>query len=457
MEYSLDGFRKSLIDDKIIKHGDKILVALSGGPDSVFLLRMLRMLRDEFELEISAFHLNHCIRQTAQRDEDFCVSLCDDLDIPIDIFKTNITEKAFNEHISLEQAGRDKRYEIMESYRGKVTLVVTAHHMDDNVETVIMHLIRGTGIEGLCGIPLLKDGFIYRPLLNYRKEDIVSFLDSNKYEYVIDETNSSDNYFRNRIRNLIIPILENENPNFKKGVCHLSSIACDYEKEIDRISSAIHLDIAGQNSVCVNYEDIMCNSDLVIYKVLKRMLDSIGKGRDVSYNSIKDVIGMIHDGSKTVWSYDVAHAVIKRSYGIMVCESERSAQGLSEFSYTLPVPGCICLARERIIIKCFEVSKDDFSKRDKADEHCCYISMDNINEKLTVRNRKEGDVFRKIGAPGGKKVNRLFIDRKVPDELRDKIPIIESNDDIVCILGFGADERYKVTDKTERILKITMI
>ena len=216
------------VDHVSVSYGDKILIALSGGVDSVFLLRFLHKYTRYYKIELFAFHINHQLRgKSADTDELFCKSLCDELHIPFSSAKADIKKLAKENKQSIEEAGRNTRYALLktEMLRTGCTRIATAHHMDDNLESVLMNLVKGCGVEGLRGIAPMLGGIVIRPLLGVSKTDIVNAITKSGFAFRADETNSDNTFERNKTRNQIIPLLKEINPALAKAVARLTENA----------------------------------------------------------------------------------------------------------------------------------------------------------------------------------------------------------------------------------------
>ncbi|MGB8321281.1 MAG: tRNA lysidine(34) synthetase TilS, partial [Ignavibacteriaceae bacterium] len=224
-------------EKKLIDKNDRILIALSGGPDSVFLLHFLNKYRRRFKIELGALHVNHRLRgNNADEDEKFCKQICRELGTEYFSVKKNVKSFASRRKISLEEAGRKIRYSVLESTakQNKYNKIATAHNSNDNAETVLLNLIKGTGIKGISGIEVKRKNII-RPVISLKKDEILNYLDQKKLNYRIDETNFSSDYERNFIRNEIIPLIKSRlNPSLESSVFNSSEVFKRISSRIDK-------------------------------------------------------------------------------------------------------------------------------------------------------------------------------------------------------------------------------
>ncbi|MBR4396016.1 MAG: tRNA lysidine(34) synthetase TilS [Eubacteriaceae bacterium] len=438
----------------LILPGERVLIALSGGSDSVFLLVMLSAVRDRLGLRLSAFHLNHMLRgEEADADEALCSELCAGFGVPLDIYREDIAALAVKEKISLEEAGRIRRYEIIESYRGRADKAATAHHADDNAETVLMHLIRGTGVQGLTGIPRIRGGYIVRPLLDFSKEEITDFLEANRIPYAVDRTNFEDDAFRSRIRNVMMPLILRENPSFARSMLRLGELAREYqdlaESEADRIA------IERADGGCsVSYDDVKSLNRAVLGCLIRRMCALCGFGADIGYDSMKELFAKIKDGDDTVWDINLHKVAFYRRYGTLSARAAGDGPASTGFSFKAYAPSFIVRPAQGFALRLSFAKK---MKKNDGSAHISYVDYDKIQNNLVIRSRREGDSFTQIGMERKKSVRRLMIDRKVPRERRDLIPILTDGPGIAAVIGYETAEEFKVTQETEKILKIEII
>jgi len=265
-------------ENELLFSGEKILVALSGGPDSVFLLHLLNKYKKKFKIELGAVHINHLLRGTdSERDELFCKIICAELSIPFYLLRTDVKTFAKKSKTSLEVAGRKIRYEFFDktAKANKYDKIVTAHNADDNAETVLLNLIKGTGIKGIAGIPVRRNNIV-RPILSLTKKEILDYLDENKFEYRIDESNLSNDFERNFLRNEVIPLIrKNINPSFSNSVLNtslnLQRLNAGFAEIVGELQSGIK--VKRNKSVSIPIEFIHKGKDFIISYTIKEIVD----------------------------------------------------------------------------------------------------------------------------------------------------------------------------------------
>lgn len=425
-------------EKKLINEGDSVLVALSGGADSVALLYILHALSEKLNINISAAHVHHGIRGAeADNDALFCESLCKDMNIPFFKKCYDVPGYAKKMHISEETAGRKLRYEFFDEIMRKngITLTATAHHMNDRVETIMMNLIRGTGLKGLIGIEY-KNGKIIRPLLDLNKNEILDYCSSVMTEFCHDSTNDETFYRRNKIRLEIIPEIAKLNPNFEECIIRESNIITDDNDFLDSSACEAY-------KKAVTEKGIKCDVLIDFHTAVKRrvvrlfMSSKMGGLTDISFSDTEAVLKLcsscrtgteihIGNGYKAVCSYGFTDIVKNRE--------------IKEFNYSL-IPEIPCVIPE--IGKIITIVRSD------SDGIKLKLNMD---DEIIIRSKQNGDIFYPVGMTGRKKVKDLLIDKKIDKFKRSEIPILTVNSEIASVVGIRNDRRYYKTDG-EFILK----
>lgn len=418
-------FLKTIENNNLIKNGDRVLVGLSGGADSVYLLRALLAIKEEHNLSISAAHINHGIRETAKRDEDFVKDLCEKFSVPLFIDHVNMNEIAKKYKITSEEAGRKARYDFFNSIED-IDKIALAHNLDDNAETILFRIIRGTGIQGLTGIPINRDKII-RPILNTKRIEIIEELKALNQEYMVDETNLSNDYTRNKIRNLLIPFIEDEfNNKFKDALIRLKDNSMDSLEIIDNIKFDFEIDKS------LSVENLLKLSKPERFLVYRKFLEKYHSNIDLSQIHFEAIDSLIY---------------LENNSGVDLAGGLRFERHNDELSILKDTyKKCIIL-------------KDTFLKMgiNKTDFGTFYVSSEEIEDSfslpkhfldnLKVRSRKPGDKFKPKGLNGSKKLKDFFNDIKVPPYKRDFVPILLFNDEIIYVVPYRKAEFEETNEK----------
>ncbi len=427
-----------------------ILVALSGGADSVCLLHSLITVADEFKLTISAAHVNHMLRGLeATRDEKFAKTLCQKYDIPFYCERFNVKEIAEKNKQSIEEAGRDVRYTYFESLRtlNSISFIATAHHADDNIETVVMRFVRGSGIHGLSGISFMNNRHVIRPLLNVSKDEILNYISDNGLTYVTDSSNDSCEYHRNKIRNVLIPQLEELNHGFKQSLIRNITLYSDTDRYIQEIVQTRFKALATVKKQYISFliNNLNGEPDIIKHYLLSLSVQKLTDGFTPDSARIFDIEKCLSqkNGGVSIGQGISAYVAYDKLYIIKESEPDEKSYSLNLNSETHIL--------NTGTFTCRKVS--DFNI--KKDKNVVYLSGEAIkNKSLSVRFRKAGDYFYPTGFGHKKNLQDFFVDNKVPRFLRDKIPLVLVNDDIAWICASRADERFVAKNNENEIFEI---
>lgn len=443
----------------LIPEGGRVVVALSGGGDSVALASLMCEMSAMASWSVVGFlHINHQLRAAANEDADFCRKLADELQVPFLIEKVDVEAMSRNFGISLEEAGHRLRYEIFSRIcRNRVAdCVATGHTRDDLAETVLLRLIRGAGPRGLAGIRP-RNGFVVRPLLDVTRKELRQYLKVRSLRHREDETNDDTVVTRNRIRHSLIPFLKK---NFSEGIVDVlareASIARaddDWmEHEVDQTVDQIVC--YGEEVVDIDSEAIVKLPVALARRVSKRVLEHVG-GRPISFDQINRLLSLIRASCRSNCTADFPGSRLIRSPDrTQLIRWQGRGKGrkseVSEFEYALPVPGEIKIRELGEIVSA--TSSDRIPKL-SARGRTVAVSSERIVLPLTVRNWRPGDVMRPLGLGGHKKLQDLFVDRKISKSKRRAIPIVvDSRGKIVWVAGQTLDEDFRVTDSDRGVL-----
>ena len=390
----------------LISPGDRVTVALSGGKDSVALLFALYLLKDEWSVSLEAAHFNHHLRgEESERDEQFVRDLCDRFSIPLTVGEGWVRpgEKG------LEAAAREARYAFFRTLPGKIA---TAHTADDNAETVLLRMVRGTGLKGLGAIAP-KNGKIIRPLLSTTREEIDAFLASYSLPHVEDSTNGEDDFLRNRIRHRVMPLLRQENPRIAEN---LSAMALGLRLDEACLQSCAKGDIPGVT-------ELRTLDPALRRRYLERFLKECGV-REPEQSHILQAEHLVFHWNPSAAMDFPGGVTVARQYDRLVRleESKTLAQRELTGDTWLEELGLWVTVEEAASL---EQGPQVFTVRPEG--------------KLWLRHREAGDSLCLSG--GTKSLKKLFIDRKIPAALRDTVPVLCDHRGILGVMGFGADRR----------------
>ena len=447
-------------DNNLIKSGDKVLVALSGGPDSVCLLNILYNLKDKLHIEIGAAHLNHLLRdKDAFEDEEYVKNLCKDLNIPCFVKRVDINKYSKEKKMSSEMAGRDARYnffdEVIKEYG--YNKIATAHNANDQAETILFRLMRGTGIDGLCGIKVRRDKII-RPILCLSRKEVEEYIDINNLNPRIDKSNFEKIYNRNKIRLDMIPyIKENFNEDIIQTLNRMSVLLQKDNEFIEKSAKSFYEKYCIQQSdYFIIKKEMFDNHEAVVTRVIRYALTKFSKTHyDFEMKHIYEIFSLAKNNSGKI--IDLPNKIYAENIYGDIYIKERININNSDVKQEITISKNE-LNNKKInfqnkLIE-FLVINNDLSLNLKEHKLIKYFDFDKINNFIVLRNRKNGDKIIPLGMNGSKKLKDIFINMKIPKEERECIPILCFDDSISWIIGVRVSEEYKVTNKTKNILKV---
>lgn len=429
-------------ENRLLQHGDAVIVALSGGADSVTLLHILRSLTEEYDLKLYAAHLNHGIRgEEADRDADFVRTLCEAQQIPLFVRRADIPATAKESGKSEELCGREARYtffgELAEAHGAKIA---TAHNRDDHAETVIWNLVRGAGLGGLSGIPASR-GSIIRPLLDCSRAEIEAYCTENGLRFVTDSTNLEPLYTRNKIRLQIMPLLKELNENADGNIARTAKLMRQADGYLDHISEEELKQCRTDGGYdCVR---LLRLPDAVRAYALRRIADKSGAPMDYAHTIL--VTEAMHAGGAVSLGAGFSAVCAQGILRIVADGAKKQVQSVPLRDY----PGAV-----RCQIKGGEIFLDGKAlSREKVNKLFVndLIPCDIITNDTVVRTRREGDTFSDSRRGVTKSVKKLFNELKLPREKRDEILLLADGSRVLWIEGVGCADRIDLSRDGEVI------
>ncbi|MGL4934546.1 MAG: tRNA lysidine(34) synthetase TilS [Cetobacterium sp.] len=437
----LEKILKKIKSENLIENGDKIVLGFSGGPDSVFLLEVLKKLKKELNFEFVLAHINHLFRgKNSDGDEEFSLLSGEKIGIPVFIKKASMEEIAKEKGIGLEEAGRIIRYEFFSEVLEKTNgnKIAVAHNLDDQIENFLFRLIRGSSLEGLEGIQNREN--IIRPINETYKSQILNYLDVNKIEYRVDETNFENDFTRNSIRLDLIPFIEERyNTNFKDKVHNLI-------EEIKEVNEILKIDlkkykVLKNEKVVLNIDLILKEEDYIQRKIINEYFKEFSL--ESSREKIINVIKLFQSsGSKNI--HLEKNFILKKEYKNIWIEKENIDKFESiNIDLLQKIP--------------FKVKVNDYILETVEDQKSFgkneFLTNLKIGDIVEIRCRKDGDRIKPLGMSSYKKVKDILINEKIPKEIRGTIPLIVKENEIVWIAGVKKSENFKC-EKNEKGIKL---
>lgn len=450
--------KKTLRKYKMIQPGDNILIGLSGGADSVCLLVLLNDLKEEFDIHLYAVHVHHGLRGLeADRDADFSRQLCNNLNIPFYLVRRSIEIEAKQHKISVEAAGRKARYDIFNKLKDEIgaNKIAVAHHLNDQVETVLFHLMRGSGLKGLGGIKPVR-GDIIRPLIECLRTDIEDFCKNEKIDYVNDTSNDTNHYSRNKIRHNLIPYIEkNFNPSFIRQAGFMSDLLREDEDFLETEAKRYYETVkkaSGDHKIILDAGVLLKLHPSIRKRIymctILYLCQSLEGYESKHLNLIDDLLFMqtgkrisLLDGMSVQKVYQEVHF------------SNMFEKGTS-WEYILPRNNIVLELKEinaKLSIRTFN-NKNTIKNGEN--RYTKWFDYDKIIFNLTLRNRRDGDFIYLNGSTQRKKLKDFFIDLKIPRDERNHIPLLADGSHVIWVIGYRVNKDYQVTEKTNKILEI---
>lgn len=452
---------QTIQEHKMIQQGDGIVVGVSGGPDSICLLHLLWRLKEAFQLSLYVVHLNHQLRgKEADEDADYVKDFSTQLGVQFFLYQKDVNQYSQEKGISLEEAGREIRYhlfyEVMKKTRA--TKISVAQNMNDQAETVLMRLFRGTGLEGLSAMDYVKDHHIIRPLLDINRKEIEDYCQAYDLKPRIDQTNLEPIYTRNRIRLELIPYIEKYfNPNLKATLCRTANLIREDKDFINSIVESIYDQIVKKTKteIHINLKAFKKNHYSIQKRILRQSIRDIsGDLTNVQNKHIEQLLNLIdkgHVGSAIDLPRKVT-AVL--SYENCIIRRKQIKENKFIFEYNVNIGESIDIKELNAYFLSEIIDIEDIKQISK-EKYRKYFDFNKIENNLLVRNRRNGDHFLPLGMKGSKKLKDYFIDEKIPREWRDKIPLVCDGNQIMWVIGHRMSDKYKVDQHTKKVLSLS--
>ena len=423
----------------LIPNNSKVGIALSGGADSVFLLFAILAVAKEKNLEVIGINLDHSIRENSKVDSDFVKELCKNQGVMCKFKKVQAKEFSSINKMSLEEGARVLRYEFFNELKnsGVVDIIAIGHHMNDNVETILLNIFKGASLTGVSGIAEKHNGFI-RPMMEVERCEIEEYVRGNNIDFVTDESNFSCDYERNYIRNEVIPCIENKFPQMKKSITNFAKLA----KRDDE-----YLNAQAENIVKIQGNPYIMLSDMdqepIATRGVKIAMKMLGVEKNVYGVNYKDVLNLAKNMENGSRVDIVSNISCYRDYDRITFQKRTETNNIIEIPLNI---GNYELGNAKIAIKTqekFEIIANS-----------TYLDFDKLPKNAIIRFRRIGDVFQRT--KGTVSLKEYFIDKKIPARTRDNILVVASGSEIFAVIGYECGVKCFIDSGTSNIVSITV-
>ena len=460
--------KEAIEENHLLDGGEKIIVAVSGGPDSVALLKVLEMLSDEYNLTLIVAHINHGLREESTDEEEFVREIAAGMGFAFECRSFDIRSLIKGTGKCIEEMSRKVRYDFLDDLANKhgAQKIALGHNSNDQTETVLMNFLRGSGPTGLKGMLPFRDSLYIRPLLCVTRNEIISFLEFHGLPFVTDSSNTDPAYLRNRIRHSLIPELKARyNPKLEESMTRMAEIMRvedDYMKSVaSKIlsewgTSAIHGEIS------ISIPDLIKYHQAIQRRIVKHLLVRLTtNNQGIGHIHVKAALDLVYSDRPGASVNLPGNIVVRREYNALLFvkrgrdEEEIPRERCNDLRYEVTLPGTVEMAElGKMMVFEFVESPIDI-KSDNRDT--AFMDYDRISPPLVIRTVMAGDRIQPLGMRGMKKIKSVFIDEKIPWRHRKEIPLLLDQEAVLWIVGLRLSERVKITEKTRQILKVEFV
>jgi tRNA(Ile)-lysidine synthase len=443
-----------------------LVVGVSAGVDSMVLLHLLSAYRQEFDLSLIVAHVNHGLRpEESEKEMELVKKESERLGFTFEYGQFNVKEFQKVGGISLQDAARRIRFHFLNVLLQKYNAnkIALGHHADDQVETVLLRLMRGSGLKGLKGMLPIREGRVIRPLLEVWRREIESFAEEMKIPYLLDSSNLKKNYLRNQLRLSLIPLIEKEyQPNFKKIVLKTSTILREENDYLERETEESYQKIVreGKDTLSFGFSEYQSLHPAIQWRIIQKMLRRIYTGEMIleegEWLGVSQIYKKLEQPSPS-FLLELPHGVcLAKRYDLVLMKKEWVKQ-IPPFEVELISPGRTYIEEIEKEVMIEETSRNDKFKDLYGLPNVVLLDYQNLQFPLKIRNFRPGDRFQPLGVKGTQKLKEFFIDHKIPKFERPRIPLLISGEMIAWVVGYRIDERVKITENTQKVLKVKVM
>jgi tRNA(Ile)-lysidine synthase len=452
----------------LLRQGDKVVVAVSGGCDSIALLTVLEMLSDEYRLSLIVAHINHGLRENAAYEEEFVRGIAEEMGVLFECKSLDVRSLRKGTGKSIEEIGREVRYDFLKDVANRhgAQRIALGHNSDDQTETVLMNFLRGSGPPGLRGMLPERDSFYIRPLLGVTRDEIISFLESRELPFVTDSSNTDPAYLRNRIRHSLIPELKARyNPALEESIKNMAEIMRLEDDYMNGVTSKILsewglMDAAGE--IRISIHALAEYHEAIQKRIMKRLLERLTtNSQGIGQTHIKAALNLVYSDHPAAYIDLPCNIGVRREYdALVIFKRKRSEKDVlkkryHDLCYEVTLPGSVRMEElgKKMIFEFVEGAIDIKSNA----RNTAFMDYERISLPLVIRTVRPGDRIQPLGMKGMKKIKAVFIDEKIALQERRRIPLLIDQEAVLWIAGLRLSERVKITKKTRYILRVELV
>lgn len=427
-----------IIENNLIKPNEIVGVACSGGQDSMCLLNILNNLKNKLKFDLVAINIDHNLRESSKSDSAFVKNYCESKGIKLYSYSLNVREYCLKHKVGLEQGARDARYKTFKKLldKGVVNKIALGHHQSDQAETILLNIFRGAGISGACGMELMRDNHYIRPLLYTPKTEIKAYITKEDVPFVEDETNAKNDYNRNYIRNMILPMIRSRWANADATICEFGKL-CKKDNEYINSQVSDRAMIKENESTVKVYSSYFQDDKSVVSRIILKALKEIGSSVDIEKKHLKMIHDLVLNGENGAKVNLPNKVIAVKEYNFITFTNKNSKSTLKPIKFKkgkFDIPNVGALEVYSANAKNIHEYQNVFDAK-------------KLPKNAIWRFRQQGDVFHKFGGGGTVSLNEYLIDKKVPARFRDSVPVLAVDNEIFVIAGIEISDSVKV-DKT---------
>jgi len=444
----------------LLEKGDRVIVALSGGPDSTALLAALASIANDLDLSLVVAHFNHGLRGAeSDGDEEFSRNLSEKMGFPF--VSGNMSQGKVKKGFSPEDFFRRQRYDFLNKISDdhQAQKIALGHNLQDQAETVLLNILRGSGLEGLKGFLPMRDGKFIRPLMEISRKEITSYLNEAGIPHRQDSSNENTRYRRNLIRSELIPLLkEKYNPKIEENLTQMAEIL-RLENEfigqhVDEVLKSSFIQ-RRQNGILLKISYVNDLPSAIRLRLFKMILESLNPAKNgfafIHIKSLDNFAQKSESGKRISLPLGIE---VRREYEDLILERKKAGFKQTKYEYTMKIPDSLYIKERKVTIHSEIAAKESVCFRGGNE---VYMDLDKIQQPVIIRTRRDGDWFQPLGMQGRQKIKDFFIDHKIPQCQRNETMLFVDQISVICIQNMRLNDRVKITAETKNVLKLEIL